>query len=198
MKLLRQEFLRNTYLLFLLGRLHALIWELSAAFMCFSSGRSSDLRGSLVISRWTVQTVTQVVFCPVSFRFFNRPRWRAGFPISGLASPEAPHKLSSGFGVSQGTWPVSGKGGQPHRCPGYAWRGEGNWREQSHVVNWVSLGDTVFLAIQVIICSVQCWARRPDLLKIRLLRRETEYWITVCMSVCVGGESVERLSEGES
>lgn len=35
---------------------------------------------------------------------------RAGFPISGFASLEALFELSSGFGVSQGTLPVSGKG----------------------------------------------------------------------------------------
>lgn len=42
---LQQEFLGNTYSLSLLGPLHVLIWELSAAFTCFSSAGSPGLRG---------------------------------------------------------------------------------------------------------------------------------------------------------
>ena len=42
---LQQEFLGNTYSLSLLGHLHVLIWELSAAFTCFSSAGSPGLRG---------------------------------------------------------------------------------------------------------------------------------------------------------
>lgn len=41
---LQQEFLGNTYSFSLLGPFHGLIWELSAAFTCFSSAGSPGLR----------------------------------------------------------------------------------------------------------------------------------------------------------
>ena len=43
---MRQKVVGSTELLYLLGFLRALIWELSEAFVCFSSAGSPGLRGN--------------------------------------------------------------------------------------------------------------------------------------------------------
>lgn len=100
---LQQEFLGNTYSLSLLGPLHVLIWELSAAFTRFSSAGSPGLRGRLSDFKVKTPASPPEVFLSCVLHALSTGPGCLGnrISISGLGAPEAPIEMSSGFRLAR-------------------------------------------------------------------------------------------------